>query len=419
MSAEERKRRLFRLGFAVVGVLVALTALLGPVALFSLVSSPSRSHVDDAFAITPSEPADPNFTQLHAVVTAVDESQRLATLRVSGFHFCTSDCVTKLKVVLFSLDVDGRGANSIPPSASVSVPGNAAEIREQVQLPIRGNLLNYPFDSYTLRLGLVLEKVNADGSASILPAAEARGQLVMTVQEQAQRLVFDSPKSIDPASVQPTRAPFQYAYVTGLQLDRPAYLKILVVLMVLLITAASVYAVVLRPFDQLIQNASALIFGVWGVRSLILGNFAPDATYVDVVLLAVIFALLGAVTFRAWNYMHRNAGLRFLVWALPPAPKQAAAASAAGESAQGGGSGPSAAKPESGSVSPSSQPASATSEVTMRLGVAAPATGQLTCTWCGRVNPPTLRFCPSCGHRADLPRTACDCGAAGCKPRPR
>jgi hypothetical protein len=31
------------------------------------------------------------------------------------------------------------------------------------------------------------------------------------------------------------------------------------------------------------------------------------------------------------------------------------------------------------------------------------------CSWCHELNPLTARTCPSCGHRADLPRLACDC----------
>lgn len=326
MDPAVRKARLFQAGFVAVGLLVVLTLLLGPFALLSVFRDSGQKHVDDAFAISPTTTTSPTYTRLHLDIMALDETQRLATVHVSGYHYCASDCGAKLKATFFSLDADGRGANSIPPSASVAIPANAAEVNDKVQLPVGGNLLRYPFDTYRLRLGAVLEKVNPDNTSTILAPADARNQLIMTVQEQVPRLEMNTPTAVDPASVQPPKAPFQYLYVSTLALGRPMYLKILVALMVLLITAASIYAVLLRPFDQLILNASALVFGVWGVRSLILGSYPPDATIVDVLLLVVIFLLLGTVTFRGMNYMHRNGNLQLLPWARPPKPAPQAAA---------------------------------------------------------------------------------------------
>ena len=117
MDPAVRKVRLFQSGFVVVGVLVLLTIILGPVALLSVFKDSGQNHVNDAFAITPTEPTSSNYTRLHADIIAVDETQRLATLRVSGYHYCTGDCSAKLKAGFFSVDADGRGANSIPPSA--------------------------------------------------------------------------------------------------------------------------------------------------------------------------------------------------------------------------------------------------------------------------------------------------------------
>jgi hypothetical protein len=320
MEHTTTRLRLYRAGFIVAALLALLSVVLGPVALLSVFRDSGQKHIDDAFAITPTTTTSPNYTRLHLDIINLDETQRLATLRVSGYHYCTSDCSTKLKATFFSINADGRGSNSIPPSASVSIPGNATEVNDKVQLPIAGNLIRYPFDSYRLRLGMVLEKVNPDNSSTILSPADARGQLLLTAQEQVPRLEMNAPTAVNPTSVQPPTAPFQYLYVSNFTLSRPIYLKILVALMVLLITAASIYAVLLRPFDQLILNASALVFGVWGVRSLILGSYPPDATIVDVLLLVVIFLLLGTVTFRGMNYLHRSANLRLLPWARPPQP---------------------------------------------------------------------------------------------------
>src|SRR5262249_44736589 len=73
--------------------------------------------------------------------------------------------------------------------------------------------------------------------------------------------------------------------------------------MVLLIAAAAAYAVFLRPLDQILVNAGALILGIWGVRSVLLGTDAPPgASAVDLSLSAVVLFLLAAILARAMRY---------------------------------------------------------------------------------------------------------------------
>ena len=36
-------------------------------------------------------------------------------------------------------------------------------------------------------------------------------------------------------------------------------------------------------------------------------------------------------------------------------------------------------------------------------------TTERSCSWCHAFNPTTARWCAACGHRADVPRLACDC----------
>ena len=58
----------------------------------------------------------------------------------------------------------------------------------------------------------------------------------------------------------------------ALEFERPLYLRIVTVLLVVLIGAASAYAVFLRPLSELIINAGALVLGVWGIRAVLLGT---------------------------------------------------------------------------------------------------------------------------------------------------
>jgi hypothetical protein len=51
--------------------------------------------------------------------------------------------------------------------------------------------------------------------------------------------------------------------------ERPRYLRVLAVLLVLLIATAVAYSVLLRPPEDLIVNSGALVLGVWGVRAIL------------------------------------------------------------------------------------------------------------------------------------------------------
>lgn len=82
MDPAVSKVRLYQAGFVAVGVIVLLTIVLGPLALLSVFRDSGQQHIDDAFAITPTATSSSNYTRLHVDVVALDETQRLATLRV-------------------------------------------------------------------------------------------------------------------------------------------------------------------------------------------------------------------------------------------------------------------------------------------------------------------------------------------------
>jgi hypothetical protein len=66
--------------------------------------------------------------------------------------------------------------------------------------------------------------------------------------------------------------------------------------LVLLITPAASYAVFIKPVSQLVVNAGALILGIWGIRTILVGQVTPPgATAVDLSLSIVILFLLVAI----------------------------------------------------------------------------------------------------------------------------
>ena len=96
--------------------------------------------------------------------------------------------------------------------------------------------------------------------------------------------------------------------------ERPLYLTVLTGFLVVLVTAAAAHAVFPRPLDPLIINinAGALVLGVWGVRSILLGSDLPGMTVVDLALAVVILVLLATISARTLWLPEEGTQLRLL-----------------------------------------------------------------------------------------------------------
>src|ERR1051326_5796997 len=112
------------------------------------------------------------------------------------------------------------------------------------------------------------------------------------------------PTSLDPQQFQGGPGHLQYIYLTQLDLHRLPPVRLLAVLLVLLITAAAAYAVFLRPLQDLVVNAGALIIGIWGIRTILTPTTVTYVTAVDLSLSVVILFLLGAITVRAGVFLY-------------------------------------------------------------------------------------------------------------------
>jgi hypothetical protein len=104
----------------------------------------------------------------------------------------------------------------------------------------------------------------------------------------------------------------EYAAAYALTFERPRYLRVLTVLLVLLIAAAAAYSVLLRPLGDLIVNSGALVLGVWGVRAILVPINLHFLTAVDLALSMVILFLLGGLSIKALVLVHDRGDLRIL-----------------------------------------------------------------------------------------------------------
>jgi len=293
--------------------------------LLNTVDEVRESNAPTSYSLSlPDDPPAAAYTRLYLTILSIDEVAHLLTVQVSGYRTCEDICTSKQQVVLFSIGADDFGRDAIPPSQTIELPPDSSELTTTIQLRLRGNVTSYPFDTYRLTLGTVVQTIDSSGDATFLSPDAARNQLFMRVEQELPRLDMSQPVQVDPQSVRPEHGAFDYLYVNQITFFRPLYLRILIVLIVLLIGATASYALFLRPFHELIVNAGALVLGVWGVRALILGTFPAFVTALDVSLMVIIFLLLCGITVRALFHTYSHSELPHLFGdRRPPQERQA------------------------------------------------------------------------------------------------
>ncbi len=314
-------------------LLLVIVALL-PFALSSVVADLSQKSTPHFVISTPPTPNQDVHSSIHLTVIGVNEWENTATIRVAVHQSCDRACPWGDRYLIMSLygDTPG-GVQSQPSSEAVTLPAATHDVTSVIKLPLYGDPIRYPFDHYTLALGIVIDRLFPDGSSRTLSPAEAQEYATVTLQARAPRMVMLTPSALDPTSVTTTHPQDDFLTVQALTFARPLYLKVLTVFLVVLVTAAAAYAVFLRPLDQLIINAGALVLGVWGVRSILLGSSMSGMTVVDLALAVVILFLLVTISARTLWLLEEGSRLRLLrrTRAAPGATPAPAPAPAPGE----------------------------------------------------------------------------------------
>jgi hypothetical protein len=303
-------RHRYQMAFGVTVALVALVMALLPTALVSMVDDlrgQGASPVYDLFTGTDIN-ADQTFAAnaafVNITVMNLDETQGIATLIVSGHRVCSVECLP-LTGTFFSLGSDAAQRRGLPPSATVSVPAQSGAYTFTIELPVLGAPQHYPFDRYTLLLGLVMSVTLADGTERVITSpALVQNQASLTLEDRVARLGMAPPVPVDPASVRSANDPVDFLIVDRLQWERPYHLRIVTVLLVILISASGVFALGLRSLHELVLGIGGIILGIWGVRSVVVQTPSPDVTLIDLILAFVILVLLLGLSIRAARYFY-------------------------------------------------------------------------------------------------------------------
>src|SRR5215469_12752392 len=129
-EVERRARRLrFRIAFFLTAFVALSVVVTLPFSVKSVVDDilgPVTGRVVKISRDRPDE-AHRNHTKLHLAMVAIDETQLLATIRVSGHHVCVG-CDWSDRVLFVSVTQDDLDADGMPPSVGVTLPANSAEI---------------------------------------------------------------------------------------------------------------------------------------------------------------------------------------------------------------------------------------------------------------------------------------------------
>jgi len=315
-TATEPRQGWFRLALVLSVLLMLAVVIMLPLAIRSMedvlgrASAPLYNMVSgELMTRSAAQTAQENAFYANIGVVALDEVAGEVTLAISGNRFCTSTCWSET-ITVTSLDNDADERRGVPPFASIVLNTTDRVFSESLQLPVQGRPTLYPFDVYRLGLGLSIEAFPEDGSqVTVDPRLLEERHATITLQNRLPDLLMESPRTMDPASMQTETSPFEYMAVQELDFKRPAYLRILAVIIILLIGVSAGMALFTRGIDDLTLGFGGLILGVWGVRSVLMPQSLGTVTVIDLALSWIILLLLLGLTFRGALYFHRRSGL--------------------------------------------------------------------------------------------------------------
>lgn len=246
-----------------------------------------------------------NLMYLNLSISDIEESTRTATIIVAGNRDCSATC-RPLHLTVFSMDLDGSLLPGLPPSAVIHVPDGENAISQTVTLPVSGNPQRYPFDAYTLIIGLSAMETMPDGKIIVPSREEVLGSNALTVNSTLTRLSMHPPVPVPMVEHAPASQVHKFFAMQRIVFHRPAYIKIICTLLVVLISASGFFALGTQTLRQLSIGIGGLILGIWGVRSIVIQGDLPDLTLVDTILAIIILLLLLGLAVRVALAIHRG-----------------------------------------------------------------------------------------------------------------
>jgi hypothetical protein len=276
-----------------IAVLILLPA--GALSFYHELNSPGSQRI---FRLTPADAAAPSAgTKLQLVLESVTPWTNSAQVRVTGQRDCSEGCPAT-QIIVASLPDAHAPSGTLPSVETIEISAGSSDFSRIITLPVEGQWLDYPFDSYHLTLA-VAQRQNTGGA----PAGE-RAPLSVTLEERLSELDLKPPRVLQGSPTQ-LKAADPNGVVAEISMSRSFYVQAISATIVLLAVAAAVYGVFMRPFRELVIGATGLSLSLWGIRNLLLGS-TPGPTAIDFVLLAVITFVLVGITARVFIALIEN-----------------------------------------------------------------------------------------------------------------
>jgi len=254
-------------------------------------------------------------TESYFNIAAIDLNEDVGsvTLAISGHRICPNDVCSTLNLTLVSLEDDADVRRALPPSVPMTLTPDQEIFSQTVQLPVRGQPSQYPFDDYLLWLGVSGTVVEGGKKIDLTPELLATRALI-TTQNQLRDFLMVPPVEIDPARVTAMTDPQDFVGVQELRFGRPVHQEILAVLLILLIAVSAIMAVAMRNMTDLIVGIGSLILGIWGVRSVLVPSSLSVVTSIDLALSVIILFVLLGLSMRAALTFRKQSELPPVTW---------------------------------------------------------------------------------------------------------
>jgi len=243
----------------------------------------------------------------------LDEDEGSIRLAISGHRICPDAGCSTLTFNLISLEDDADVRRALPPSASMTLAPDQVIFSQTIQLPVRGQPSQYPFDRYRLWLGLSGTVIEGGKKINLTPGLMAK-RAVITTQNQLRDFLMVLPVQVDPARVTALTDPQEFVGVQELRFERPVHQEILAVLLILLIAVSAIMAVAMRSMTDLIVGIGSLILGVWGVRSVLVPSSLSVVTSIDLALSVIILFVLLGLSVRSALHFRKQSELPPVTW---------------------------------------------------------------------------------------------------------
>ena len=307
-------RRWYRLALVVTLVLIAFVLVTLPFTLRSMqevlgrAPEPLFDLVTGEVVSAQADAAAREMTYVNLGMVDLNDATGELSLAVSGNRVCGDVCPA-LDIIFLALDDDAAQRRGLPPSATLSLAPDDLVFSQTVQLPLRGRPSHYPLDTYQIWLGVGGIATMPDGTTVELTPDTVGGRAVMTLQNRIPDMIMDAPQPIPPHVTTAAAHPFAFLAVQSLTFERPAYLKLLSGILILLIAVSSLLALFTRNVNDLALGIGGLILGVWGVRSILMPQSISTLTAIDLALSWVILLVLLGFALRAALHFHRHSDL--------------------------------------------------------------------------------------------------------------